>query len=159
VRLYLMRHGDASAAPPGGSDGDRPLTAKGRSETREIAAAFASRIQTVGAIYTSPLVRAVQTGEVFAQALRFEGIVGVLVQLASGCAPEVFFRSIPRTTEDVILIGHLPSIQDYAGWLVGKNAPVFGKSALLGVEVSGDRPPGRFMWMLTPGSTPLASLP
>lgn len=154
-----MRHGDASAAPPGGSDGDRPLTARGRNETREVAAAFGARVKGLGAIYTSPLVRAVQTGEVFAQALRFDGPVNVLVQLASGCAPDLLLAAIPRSHEDILLVGHLPSIEAYSTHVAGRSVPAFGKSVVQGFELPSSSLPGKFLWMLAPGAAPLTDLP
>ncbi len=124
-----------------------------------VASHLAGRAKSIGAIYTSPLVRAVQTGEVLAQALRFDGPVGVLIQLASGCAPPAFLGAVPRASDDVVLIGHLPSIQAYAEWLLGREVPAFGKSAILGVDLGNGSPPGRFLWMLGPGPAAVDRLP
>src|SRR5262245_38337785 len=60
--LYLIRHAEAEDLGAGiARDFDRPLTAKGREQSRALAVAFAQRKIVVDTVVASPLVRAHQT--------------------------------------------------------------------------------------------------
>ena len=63
--LYLIRHAEAEDLGTGGitRDFDRPLTARGRSQSRALAAAFGRLGVVVDTVVASPLVRAYQTAK------------------------------------------------------------------------------------------------
>jgi broad specificity phosphatase PhoE len=68
AELILVRHGrplEFERRRPGPDQGDPPLDALGRNQVRRAARLLAA--QPVGAVYTSDLVRAVQTAEIVAQ--------------------------------------------------------------------------------------------
>ena len=63
MRIYVLRHGIAEDAPPGGSDSDRALTLEGRRKLRGVLE-HARRAGVVpDIILTSPLKRAVETAD------------------------------------------------------------------------------------------------
>ena len=64
--IYLVRHGKAEDNHPLGDEA-RGLTAEGRREFRELMQEIAGKLDLRG-IATSPLVRAVQTAELMAEA-------------------------------------------------------------------------------------------
>ena len=65
--LYILRHGPAeNEPPPGGDDGARRLTARGREKVREAAAGMRALGLKFDAILASPLPRAAETAELVA---------------------------------------------------------------------------------------------
>jgi len=73
MRLYLIRHGIAidrtdPECPP---DPERPLTPRGRRRTRASAEGFRALGEQADALLSSPLIRAMQTAEIFADVLHF----------------------------------------------------------------------------------------
>jgi len=112
IRVFLVRHGIAADAAPGQPDESRPLTAKGRRRFRRTARAFARLGERVDKLITSPLVRAVQTAEILARALR-QDEVGVLEELRSEVPPAKLFGALSQQIEDgegVALVGHDPQM-------------------------------------------------
>ena len=67
MTLYVLRHGLAEdQPPPGGDDGARRLTARGREKVREAAAGMRALGLKFDAILASPLPRAAETAELVA---------------------------------------------------------------------------------------------
>src|SRR5579864_3335635 len=71
--LYLVRHGPAvdRSDPKCPPETERPLTAKGLQKTRAAALGLSFLGAKPDVLITSPYVRAVQTAEIFAEALGF----------------------------------------------------------------------------------------
>src|SRR5437764_13430832 len=89
LKLYLIRHGHAGDPDQwDGPDDSRPLSERGRRDLRRTAAVLAGR-ETIDILRTSPLVRAVQTAEIVAQALEIDD-VEVLEELR----PDVPVRAV-----------------------------------------------------------------
>lgn len=112
IRVYLVRHGIAADPAPGEPDDSRPLTAKGRRRFRRAARAFARLGEKVDQLFTSPLVRAVQTAEILARSLG-QDEVGVLEELRSGAPIPGLFSALDARIEDgegVALVGHDPQM-------------------------------------------------
>jgi phosphohistidine phosphatase len=60
-QILLMRHGEAQESPPGSSDFDRPLTAKGRQQAQDMANQLQDVLPAVDAVFCSPAVRTRET--------------------------------------------------------------------------------------------------
>ena len=77
IQILLVRHGEAVDQAPGLGDEGRFLTRKGRKISRRMARWLAKRDErSPVAIWTSPLVRAVQTAEILAERARpREGVI------------------------------------------------------------------------------------
>ena len=73
--LTLIRHGEACAPTAALGDRGRALTIRGREESQETGRALASRGLVPSQIWTSPLVRAVQTAELVAAALPYDRVI------------------------------------------------------------------------------------
>jgi len=154
-KIYLVRH--AIARDPDewkGPDDSRPLNPKGRRKFRETARAFAKLGDRVDLLCTSPLVRAVQTAELLADALDLDEVC-VLEELR----PEVpVQRLLERAAElpakRVALVGHDPQLSGAAAAL-GSVEPArvdFPKGAIVRFDV--DDPAARkaeARWWLEPG--------
>ena len=138
-------------------DALRPLTEKGRRRFRKTARAFARLGRKVNLILTSPLVRAVQTAEILADAL---GVSQVLVRgeldLDRASAPglEALCRAVGPGWA---LVGHNPSLAETLARLVGRagEPPRFRKGAAAALRMSDSGTlPWTLAWMAAPGRKP-----
>jgi phosphohistidine phosphatase len=158
ISVFLVRHGIAADAAPGQPDESRPLTAKGRRRFRRTARAFARLGERVDKLITSPLVRAVQTAEILARALR-QDEVGVLEELRSEVPPAKLFGALSQQIEDgegVALVGHDPQMTKLVAALAqleGDEADriSFAKGGIVRIDVDAFPPTkNRPRWHLEP---------
>ena len=158
IRVFLVRHGIAADAAPGQPDESRPLTAKGRRRFRRTAQAFARLGERVDKLITSPLVRAVQTAEILARALR-QDEVGVLEELRSEVPPAKLFGALSQQIEDgegVALVGHDPQMTKLVAALAqldGNDADriAFAKGGIVRIDVDAFPPAkNKPRWHLEP---------
>ena len=167
IRVYLVRHGIAVDHADRGElpDDDRPLTAKGRRRFRRAARAFARLGEPPDFIFTSPLIRAAQTAEIFAGALKAVEI-GVLEELRAGAPLGPLLAEVARRVKPdqaVALVGHDPQMSQLVAALgdVGKadlSRIDFRKGAIVRIDV-GELPSGRPSeprWSMRPKSRTLA---
>jgi phosphohistidine phosphatase len=120
MRVLLVRHGEAVDPYEADSDGQRWLTARGRSVVRSVGALVADAGVRLDRIFTSPLVRAVQTAEILASATAFDGALEVWPDLAGGTTARAL-GALERAEpgEIVALVGHEPLIRAMTAHLVG----------------------------------------
>jgi phosphohistidine phosphatase len=110
--LYLIRHAHAVDSD-GRRDGDRPLSAEGRRQAREVGAALARQGVRLTRLCASPLVRAVETAELVAVGTGFDGGLDI----ADALRPDGTWKQLqhellePCAGEAALaLVGHEPSI-------------------------------------------------
>jgi phosphohistidine phosphatase len=150
--LLLVRHGKAEDTHPLG-DGARALTDDGRETLRDHARKIAGDVALEG-IVTSPLVRAVQTAEILADAW---GVAQVLVrgELDCGRASAASLEALCRSVgPGWALVGHNPSMAETLGHLLGRpgDAPQFRKGAVVALRVSATGAlPWQLAWLAAPG--------
>jgi phosphohistidine phosphatase len=141
VLIYLLRHGIAEDGGPGLADHDRALTDEGWKRLRKAAAAWRRLVPTPDAVLVSPLRRALQTAEVFVEAVGFTGELQVADALVPNGAPSVALSMLEAEalsqTGSAALIGHEPHL----GYLLGalltghpRQAVPLKKGMLVGVE-------------------------
>src|SRR5262249_38764798 len=135
--ILLIRHGQAVDVAVGLGDGGRWLTAKGRKVTRKVArwVAKSDRRRPL-AIWSSPLVRAVQTAEIVAAEASFKGELQVLAQLAPGHDPGDLLKLLGAEPIEgpLALVGHEPSLSLIAAALLGDiGFTGFKKSGVMGL--------------------------
>jgi phosphohistidine phosphatase len=127
MRLYLVRHGVAvsredPACPP---EPDRPLTPKGVSKTRAAALGLGELDAQPQLFLTSPYLRAVQTAELFCEALRFPvtRLRRTEALLPEG-KPALLFAELARArAEQAICFGHAPNLDRVIAFATGRGAP------------------------------------
>jgi phosphohistidine phosphatase len=148
MEILLIRHGHAVDEAPGLGDAGRWLSVKGRKLTRKVARWLAkSDKRRPAAIWTSPLVRAVQTAEIVAAEAGYKGEVRACAQLGTGHDPGDLLEILRHETGPgpIALIGHEPSLSRIAAALLGDlGFTGFKKSAVMGltwVPVSEDVTP------------------
>ena len=152
--VLLVRHGAAVDPYQAPVDDLRWLTAEGRARTRAVGRALAvDRGLRFTAMYTSPLVRAVQTTEILAGAQDgFTGPVTVHGALAPerGTTAQALAPLDRHGPDDVVaLVGHEPKIRILAGHLAGLGSfPGFRTTQAVLVEVEDGV--GRFRWTQDP---------
>jgi phosphohistidine phosphatase len=142
--VLLMRHGEAVGEAPGLGDAGRFLTEKGRKITRRTARWLAKRPKRCPAvIWTSPLVRAVQTAEILAEVAGVRAGVQVVAELSPGRDPKdliALLRAEPHKGP-LALVGHEPSLSLLAAALLGVSTlPGFKKSGVVALTLEGEEP-------------------
>lgn len=116
-----MRHADAVAETLALRDPHRHLSSHGRTQARALGDRLRWHDCAPSQIWSSPLVRAVQTAELVALGLGLDTPVEALPHLApDGSARDVAnaVRALPADTA-VMLVGHEPSISAIGALLVG----------------------------------------
>jgi phosphohistidine phosphatase len=115
--LYVVRHADAE--PMKTTDEERCLTPKGERQAVKIGRFCAEQKLDVGPIFSSPLIRAVQTAEILAKPLGAE--VKTRRELASGMTPgqlRAFLRG-NRSCDSLLIVGHEPDLSRAVADLLG----------------------------------------
>jgi phosphohistidine phosphatase len=154
LRLFLVRHGDAGDPEAWkGPDDSRPLTAKGRRDARRSARGLA-RQESIDVLCTSPLVRAVQTAEILADALELDE-VGVWEELRPEIPVQTLLERVAREdAKRLAIVGHDPQITGVLAGLarVPPESLDFPKGAIVRLDV---RDPlardARPRWWIAPG--------
>jgi len=160
MNVYLVRHGIAFECGEQGCvrDADRRLSDEGKTKTREVARGLRSVIGDEGVrVVSSPLVRAVETAEILAKALKVEGAVEILAELRSDGDVEAVADWLEgQASASVMLVGHMPDMSDLAACLAcprGEMRVVFKKAAVMKLSFEGRvvRGNGCMEWLLQPG--------
>lgn len=98
--IWLLRHGDAEDGSP---DAERPLTEKGREQSRAAGAALKALGVEIDACLTSPKLRAAETARIACEPL------GVEPELEPKLAGGPFdAEALAAGLGDVLLVGHDP---------------------------------------------------
>ncbi|AKT43200.1 phosphohistidine phosphatase SixA [Chondromyces crocatus] len=121
MEILIVRHGQAVDDAPGLGDGGRWLTARGRKLTRRVARWLSKRKERRPvAIWTSQLVRAVQTAEILAEAAGLTE-VSVAAELSPGLDPTALIRllSLHGDAGPLVLVGHEPLLSALITALLG----------------------------------------
>jgi phosphohistidine phosphatase len=156
--LYIVRHGIAinreePGCPP---EPERFLTEEGCKKTREVAEGVASLGVKPDLFLSSPYVRALQTAEIFAAALRYPKQKILRSDLLlPGADVSTFYRDLAkhRRCESVFCFGHAPHLDDLIAAGLGLNRAIsqLKKAGVALLELSRLSPPtGTLLWLLTP---------
>jgi phosphohistidine phosphatase len=158
MTLYVIRHAIAEDEAPGGDDGARRLTPRGREKFRAEVAGLRALGAEIDILLTSPLVRAVETAAILA-----DGYDGVptpreLAALAGGVPPAETLRALrPFVRHDgVAIVGHEPGLSGLASLVLCGRPDALGfelkKGGILAIDVraSSLEGGGTLRWMLTP---------
>jgi len=109
--IVLLRHGIAEDPSPDKKDEDRGLTAEGHARMKEIARGLERALPKAQAIYSSPLLRAVQTALWVSKGYRSRVNVTTKDALAPGASPKDFLELIASIQERrAVLVGHEPTL-------------------------------------------------
>lgn len=133
--LFLVRHGKAVEAAPGG-DAARPLTAEGRAGINHVGRALAAFGFVPDAIWHSPYLRATETATLLAEALGTTQLVpeGVLTPASSAERAAGALLQAPGRT--LVVVSHMPLLPALALELVGARVD-FGTGTVAHVALLG----------------------
>jgi phosphohistidine phosphatase len=155
MELYLLRHGIAEDRDGGGPDADRRLTEEGRDKLRRILErAHAAGVQP-SLILSSPLRRALETAEIAAHALGYEGKIVRTDALMPDSSPQKLWQAIRERRDEsaVLLAGHEPLFSATVAHLLGSTQQMihFRKGALVRIDADAftAAPRGILEWMIT----------
>ncbi len=158
MQLYIVRHGIAidredPKCPP---DPERYLTEEGVEKTAQVAKGVAALGIAGDLFLTSPYVRAVQTAEVFANALDYaKQKIRRTDMLLPGAEPSHIFRELAKDKQasSVFLFGHAPQLDDVIATALGskKHLTALKKAGVALIELKRVSPPiGMIVWLAVP---------
>jgi phosphohistidine phosphatase len=122
VEVILLRHAEAAAETLALSDPHRHLTPAGRRQARDIGDRLRWHDCLPSHIWSSPLVRAIQTAELVAASLQSDVAVEALPPLAPDENPRDVCAAIAALSAGaiVLLVGHEPGLSAVGALLVGQ---------------------------------------
>src|SRR6266436_1874692 len=126
MNLYILRHGIAVDHSAAGfeNDDERPLTGKGERKLWAIAEAMKALEISFDLILSSPLVRARQTAEIVADALKCRKRMEITDTLApqESAKPLIEYLRDQGAVDDVVLVGHEPFLSRLIASLISGNS-------------------------------------
>jgi phosphohistidine phosphatase len=158
MKLYLIQHGEAKSEV---EDPERSLTARGEKEVTGVSKAATGLNITPSKVYHSGKLRAKQTAEIIAKALK---IPDLSVQPTQGLNPNDNIRPwaerISKEREDLMIVGHLPFLEKLTSFLLcgNENARLilFRYGAIVCLDQKEDKR-WAVRWILTPEIADLMS--
>jgi phosphohistidine phosphatase len=125
VQVFLIRHAEAVDETLTLGDAHRHLTANGRLQARAIGDRLRWHDCDPTHIWSSPLVRAIQTAELVASGLASQIAVEALPALAPDDNPRDVVAALTaataiRTGAIILLVGHEPGLSAVGALLVGQ---------------------------------------
>jgi phosphohistidine phosphatase len=151
--LVFLRHGIAEERTGEKPDEERSLTPEGHGRMKQIARGLEEIFPKAQAIYTSPLVRAVQTALWVSKAYRSRIKVHTSEALAPEASEKEFLQFVEGLKERrVVLVGHEPTLTSNMMALVklkGSRHLELKKGGCYGVRVPADGA-GTLEWLLSP---------
>ena len=156
MEIYLLRHGVAEESAATGRDADRRLTEEGRQKLRRVLERAHQAGVAPSLILTSPLRRALETAEIAARELGYEGKLVRTAALEPSSSPQQVWEEIRlrRDESAILLAGHEPLFSSTVAYLLGSSREIvhFRKGAIVRIDVEAfaAAPAGVLQWMLTP---------
>lgn len=151
--IVLLRHGIAEDKTAEKTDEERSLTSDGHARMKQISKGIERAFPKAQVIYSSPLLRAVQTALWVSKGYRSRIKVNTSDSLIPGATPEEFSEFLSTLKERrVILVGHEPNLTDNMMELIGAGAgqPVeLKKGGCYGVRLRTEGG-GMLEWLLSP---------
>jgi phosphohistidine phosphatase len=155
--LFLIRHADAVPLGERGitEDSDRPLSPAGEAEANKLGEMLARRRIGFDHLLVSPFVRAQQTAAFMLRHLKPAPAMITTEALVPDAKPRKLAKVLRKLEgERFGLVGHLPHLAEWAGWLIGaKKAQLdFAKTSVASIacgEVPG-KGLGVLRWLVSP---------
>jgi phosphohistidine phosphatase len=158
MELYLIRHAEADPAGGGGTkDADRPLSVHGREEAAAAGTVLSRLDNRPALVLTSPVLRAVQTGELICEPFAPRPEVRTSPALAPGLRLPAFLEELSRasTSGPVAAVAHQPDVGNLISWLISDGTEASLKIApcsvaRLTLDPRARRPRATLHWFITP---------
>ena len=150
--LFLIRHAHAVDGD-GMRDDDRPLSKEGRKQALDVGAALARQKVRLARIVTSPLVRAVETAELIAVTIGFDGGL----EVCDAMRPDGGWKHLQREVLEahdraapLALVGHEPSIGHFLSKLLQQKGLSMSKGNVVRLDWQDAERPANVVWTLSP---------
>jgi phosphohistidine phosphatase len=158
MKLYLVRHGIAidREDPKAPAEAERYLTEEGIKKTREVARGVAAFVEKPDLFLSSPYVRAVETAEIFAVAMKYpKPKIRNTDLLLPGTHAIALFRELAKNKdiESAFCFGHAPHLDEVIAAVLGSkgDGTSLKKGGVACIELRRAAPPsGTLVWLATP---------
>jgi phosphohistidine phosphatase len=154
LELYLLRHADAGDPMTWkGDDADRPLSKKGRRQSKNLMRLLDDLHLRVNAVLTSPKLRAADTARIVAKAVgkKAQADDRLSIDFGEDTLAALVAEWGPGVSR-VLLVGHDPDFSHLVSWLAGTSITM-RKGALARLDLA-DRTVGAghgsLRWLLPP---------
>ncbi|KAF0199652.1 MAG: phosphohistidine phosphatase [Bacteroidetes bacterium] len=140
--LYLMRHAKSSWKHAELNDLDRPLLEKGLKRTRLIINYLQTNNRKIELIITSHAVRSVETARIIARAFNVEESnfrIEKGVYMADPDSLMDQFYDLPSMVSDVMLVGHNPSVTNFANTFLEEKIDYLPTSGVVAISFETDK--------------------
>jgi len=154
--IYLIRHASAVELDHDISeDSFRYLSTEGRAHSNEIAGKLHKLHINFDLILSSPLVRAVQTAEIFSSVLHHKGEFKTAIELIGGASFHRFHQLIRRNNhhKSLACFGHSPDMNQFAIGMLRHNKVKelkvnFKNCSVCRIKYDFEKEKGSFVWFL-----------
>lgn len=154
--IYIVRHGVAADLDNEiAEESYRYLTIHGRNHCKIVAQRLKDMKIGLDAVFSSPLVRALQTAELFSSILKYNGEVRTAIELIGGSSFNRFKQLLKRNSHfgSIALFGHAPDVNIFSTGMITENPRSvshinFKNASVCKVEFDPDKETGRFVWFL-----------
>jgi phosphohistidine phosphatase len=159
MKLYLIRHTEAIDYETESvrSDEHRFITPKGRRIAINVFKMLKDEMLDLEKIFTSPLVRSVQTAEILAITVKYKNDVEIANELAMSTSPEKVIQLLKRNSifKSIALVGHEPMLSTIVRNFTDKKDPefTFKKAGVCYINMDIDKGTGKYEWYLNPKTT------
>ena len=151
VQVFLVRHAEAVDETLELRDPHRHLTEQGRTQAKSLGDRLRWHDCEPTHIWTSPLVRAVQTAELLIAGLGWTGPVESHPALSAGADVRVLAAELKHAAPDahVVIVGHEPGISGLGALLTGRDDfPALKKAQCARLD-SHDDGPMELRWLFS----------
>jgi phosphohistidine phosphatase len=154
--IYLIRHGKAvDLNNEIVEEGYRYLSPEGRDLSYEVAKKLKDLKTGFDLIISSPLVRAVQTAEIFASVLNHKGEMKTAIELVGGISFTRFMQLIKRNShfKSIAFFGHSPDVNHFSVNLIKEHSVPelkinFKNCSVCKIQYNIKSEEGKFAWFL-----------
>jgi len=154
--IYIIRHAAAAELDKEiAEDSHRYLTIHGRNHCRIVAGRLKDMKVRFDLILSSPVIRAVQSAEIFSSILNFGGEIKTATELIGGQTFTKFVQMLKRHSyfNRIALFGHAPDVNIFCSNLIKnqdiKNLTInFKNSSVCKIEYDIENENGRLVWFL-----------
>ncbi|MGD0845533.1 MAG: histidine phosphatase family protein, partial [Geobacteraceae bacterium] len=152
MKLIVVRHAAAVERSSDISEEIRYLTPEGRVFFRKTARTMLKNGVEPGLILTSPLLRAVQTADILAEALSYSGPFMVRDELRPGFDRQGLNKLLDdyRSVDEMVLVGHEPDLSNMVSFLISRPGGFnFRKGAAIKLKIDPSNLPvsTAFKWL------------
>lgn len=156
MNIYLVRH--TEAVPVGGAitrDADRTLSGRGEEDAALMGEALAGIDPGLKMVVTSPLKRAIQTGEIIGRRMSRHPTFHVSEHLAPGFNHRSLVQNLLELSggSNIVAVGHQPDLTNFISFFIAGSsytsiAMETGAIANIAMRAGGKE--AQLRWILTP---------